>query len=272
MRAIVGCRSRAAGPGCRNEGNQRDFAGAAGSDIGFSRLAAAAGAVALSVIFGVSHFVPMVLIFVSAGASAVLRRAIARLSDKNDFIQPLLRGDFSPVSIGALAVRSDLRYVAAPRRGLPMHGCWCQDRTFSTPRSTSSTARIHLGAPRLFYAVLIVVAISTGLLLGLALFWRLPASRPPGRTVPLWQDVIALALRSLATASFFSTPLNIAAPGRWQWACWPTRYGGLRSPYSVSASQRAQWSLARRWTDLTPVLAPTRTCRLRPSASPPSCR
>src|SRR5262249_48861946 len=39
-------------------------------------LAAAAGAVSLSVIFGVEHFIPMVLIFVSAAAGAVLRRAL----------------------------------------------------------------------------------------------------------------------------------------------------------------------------------------------------
>ncbi len=50
-------------------------------------LAAAAGAVALSVIFGVDHFIPTVLIFVSAGAGAILRRALAQLST-NDFIQP----------------------------------------------------------------------------------------------------------------------------------------------------------------------------------------
>src|SRR5262245_21162233 len=50
-------------------------------------LAAAAGAVSLSVIFGVAHFVPMVLIFVSAAAGAILRRALAQWS-ANDFIQP----------------------------------------------------------------------------------------------------------------------------------------------------------------------------------------
>jgi uncharacterized membrane protein YjjP (DUF1212 family) len=38
-------------------------------------LAAAAGAVALSVICGVEHFAPTVIIFVSAGAGAVLRCA-----------------------------------------------------------------------------------------------------------------------------------------------------------------------------------------------------
>jgi uncharacterized membrane protein YjjP (DUF1212 family) len=50
-------------------------------------LAAAAGAVALSVIFGVGHLLPVVLIFVSAGAGAILRRALAQLST-NIFIQP----------------------------------------------------------------------------------------------------------------------------------------------------------------------------------------
>ena len=40
-------------------------------------LAAAAGAVALAVIFGVQHFSAAILIFVSAGAGAILRRAWA---------------------------------------------------------------------------------------------------------------------------------------------------------------------------------------------------
>ena len=43
-------------------------------------LAAAAGAVALAVIFGVQHFSAAILIFVSAGAGAILRRAPGQLS------------------------------------------------------------------------------------------------------------------------------------------------------------------------------------------------
>ena len=42
-------------------------------------LAAAAGAVALAVIFGVKHFSAAILIFVSAGAGAILRRALGQL-------------------------------------------------------------------------------------------------------------------------------------------------------------------------------------------------
>jgi uncharacterized membrane protein YjjP (DUF1212 family) len=68
--------------------------------------AAAAGAVALSVIFGVDHFLPMVLIFVSAGAGAILRRALARLS-ANDFVQPFCAALLAGL-IGGLAVRYDL--------------------------------------------------------------------------------------------------------------------------------------------------------------------
>jgi uncharacterized membrane protein YjjP (DUF1212 family) len=179
-------------------------------------LAAAAGAVALSVIFGVSHFVPMVLIFVSAGASAVLRRAIARLGD-NDFIQPFCAAVLAGF-IGALAVRYDLstslRLVAV---------CPCMVLVpgphFLNAAIDLISGRIHLGAPRLFYAGLIVVAISTGLLLGLALLGVSLPVDPPGRTVPLWQDVIAAGVAVVCYSVFFSTPLNMLS--------WPVAVGML---------------------------------------------
>src|SRR5580658_2415924 len=41
-------------------------------------VAAAAGAVALAVIFGIQHFSAAILIFVSAGAGAILRRALGQ--------------------------------------------------------------------------------------------------------------------------------------------------------------------------------------------------
>ena len=179
-------------------------------------LAAAAGAVALSVIFGVSHFVPMVLIFVSAGAGAVLRRAVARLSD-NDFIQPFCAAILAGF-IGALAVRYDLstslRLVAV---------CPCMVLVpgphFLNAAIDLINGRIHLGAARLFYAGLIVVAISTGLLLGLALLGVSLPVDPPGRTVPLWQDVIAAGVAVACYSVFFSTPLNMLP--------WPVAVGML---------------------------------------------
>src|SRR5580700_548685 len=57
-------------------------------DVESGRLSpAAAGAVALSVIFGVDHLHAAVLIFISAGSGAILRRALAQLSG-NYFLQP----------------------------------------------------------------------------------------------------------------------------------------------------------------------------------------
>src|ERR1700733_9597897 len=50
-------------------------------------LAAAAGAAALAVIFGVQHLLAAVLIFVSAAAGALLRRSLTHFS-ANVFLQP----------------------------------------------------------------------------------------------------------------------------------------------------------------------------------------
>jgi uncharacterized membrane protein YjjP (DUF1212 family) len=179
-------------------------------------LAAAAGAVALSVIFGVDHFLPMALIFVSAGAGAILRRALAQLS-ANDFIQPFCAAILAGL-IGALAVlydqSSSLRLVAV---------CPCMVLV-PGPHFLNSAldligGRIHLGAARLVYAGLIVVAISTGLLLGLALLGASLPVDPPGRVVPLWQDVIAAGVVVASYSVFFSTPLNMLP--------WPVAVGML---------------------------------------------
>jgi len=129
-------------------------------------LAAGAGAVALSVIFGVEHYLPMALIFVSAGAGAFLRRGLARLST-NDFIQPFCAAILAGI-VGGLAVdydlSSSLRLVAV---------CPCMVLVpgphFLNAAIDLIKGRIHLGGARLIYAGLIVAAIATGLLLGLML-------------------------------------------------------------------------------------------------------
>ena len=179
-------------------------------------LAAAAGAVALSVIFGVGHFVPAVLIFVSAGAGAILRRALARLSG-NYFIQPFGAAVLAGL-IGALAVRYDLssslRLVAVCPCMVLVPGPHLLNGALDLV-----SGRIHLGAARLLYAGLIVVAISTGLLLGLSLLGVSLPVDPPGRAVPLWQDVIAAGVAVASYSIFFSTPLKMLA--------WPVAVGML---------------------------------------------
>jgi uncharacterized membrane protein YjjB (DUF3815 family) len=79
--------------------------------------------------------------------------------------------------------------------------------------------RVHLGSARLIYAGLIILAICTGLLLGLALLGASLPVDPVGRAVPLWQDIAAAGVAVAAYSVFFSTPLHMLA--------WPVGVGML---------------------------------------------
>jgi uncharacterized membrane protein YjjP (DUF1212 family) len=179
-------------------------------------LAAAAGAVALAVIFGVQHLAAAGLIFVSAGASALLRRSLAQFSS-NFFLQPFCASLLAGV-IGALAVRyqlsSSLRLVAVCPCMILVPGPHVLNGALDLIRG-----RIHLGATRLIYAGLVIVAISTGLLLGLALLGVSFPVDPAGRAVPLWLDTIAAGVAVAAYSVFFSTSLHMLP--------WPVAVGML---------------------------------------------
>ena len=179
-------------------------------------LAAGAGAVALAVIFGVRHLPAAALIFVSAGAGAILRRGLARLS-ANVFLQPFSASLLAGI-IGALAVRYDLsstlRLVAVCPCMVLVPGPHVLNGALDVVRG-----RIDLGASRLMYAGLVVMAISVGLLLGLALLGiSLPVDQG-GRDVPLWLDTTAAGVAVFAYSVFFSTPLRMLA--------WPVAVGML---------------------------------------------
>src|SRR6202040_2086189 len=116
-------------------------------------------------IFGVQHLAAAALIFVSAGAGAILRRSLAHYS-ANVFLQPFCASLLAGL-VGALAVRyqlsSSLRLVAVCPCMILVPGPHVLNGALDL-----ITGRIHLGSARLFYAGLVIVAISTGLLLGLA--------------------------------------------------------------------------------------------------------
>jgi uncharacterized membrane protein YjjP (DUF1212 family) len=179
-------------------------------------LAAAAGAAALAVIFGVQHRGAAVLIFVSAAAGAVLRRSLAQYS-ANVFLQPFCASLLAGV-IGALAVRhqfsSTLRLVAVCPCMVLVPGPHVLNGALDLIKG-----RVHLGAARLIYAGFVIVAISVGLLLGLALLGvSLPVDQA-GRAVPLWLDTIAAGIAVAAYGVFFSTPPHMMA--------WPVAVGML---------------------------------------------
>src|SRR5215813_663171 len=177
-------------------------------------LAAAVGAVALAVLFGVQHLHAAVLILVSAAAGAIVRRALARYST-NVFLQPFGAALVAGV-VGALAVRyelsSSLRLVAVCPCMVLVPGPHFLNGMLDLVRG-----RMHLGAARLLYAVLVVVAISTGLLLVLALFGVSLPVDPAGRALPLWHDVMAAGLAVACYSVFFATPLYMLA--------WPVAVG-----------------------------------------------
>ena len=179
-------------------------------------LAAATGAVALAVLFGVQHLTAAVLIFGSAGAGGFLRRTLARYST-NIFLQPFGAALVAGL-VGALAVRYDLssslRLVAV---------CPCMVLVpgphFLNGMLDLIRGRINLGAARLAYALLVVAAISMGLLLGLGVFdVSLPVD-PPGRALPLWHDVIAAGVAVACYSVFFSSPLKMLP--------WPVAVGAV---------------------------------------------
>jgi uncharacterized membrane protein YjjB (DUF3815 family) len=79
--------------------------------------------------------------------------------------------------------------------------------------------RIHLGTARLIYAGLTVLTITMGLLFGLTLLGVPLPVDPPGRSVPLWEDVIAAGIAVAAYSVFFSMPLTMLP--------WPVGVGVL---------------------------------------------
>jgi uncharacterized membrane protein YjjB (DUF3815 family) len=125
--------------------------------------------------------------------------------------------------IGALAVRYDLsstlRLVAVCPCMVLVPGPHVLNGTLDL-----AYGRLHLGAARLLYAGLVVAAISSGLLIGLALLGVSLPVDPPGRSLPLWQDMIAAGVAVACYSVFFSTPPQMLA--------WPVAVGtvahGLR--------------------------------------------
>jgi len=80
-----------------------------------------------------------------------------------------------------------------------------------------SVARMSLGASRLLYAGVVILTISAGLLSGLSLLGvSLPVAEP-GRSVPLWLDIIAAGVAVSAFSVFFSMPLRMLV--------WPVAIG-----------------------------------------------
>jgi uncharacterized membrane protein YjjP (DUF1212 family) len=162
-----------------------------------------AGAAALGVIFGAAHAHTLILIALSAGAGACLRRWLAGIS-RNAFVQPFSAALLAGV-VGAVAARvelsSVLHLVAVCPCMVLIPGPHLLNGTIDLAR-----ARVALGASRIGYASLIILMICMGLLLGLSFgAVNLPVSGP-SYPVSLKYDVIAAGVAVAAYSTFFAMP------------------------------------------------------------------
>jgi len=192
--------------------------------VGVLRFAvmAAAGAAALGVIFGATHWSGLGLIALSAGCGAVVRRWLAGVT-RNLFVQPLCAALLAG-GIGAIAVRlqlsSALRLIAVCPCMVLVPGPHLLNGVLDLVRG-----RLPMGAARIGYAGLIIVVICIGLLAGLAAGGvNLPATGGSTR-VSLGYDVIAAAVAVAAYGTFYAMPWRmlpipvligaLAHAGRW---------------------------------------------------------
>jgi len=162
-----------------------------------------AGAAALGVIFGAAHAHTLILIALSAGAGACLRRWLAGIS-RNVFVQPLSAALLAGI-VGAVAARlelsSVLHLVAVCPCMVLIPGPHLLNGTIDLAR-----ARVALGASRIGYASLIILMICMGLLLGLSFGAVSVPVSGPSYPVPLKYDVIAAGVAVAAYSTFFAMP------------------------------------------------------------------
>ena len=167
---------------------------------------AAAGAAALSVIFGADDALTVALVAAVAGLGACLRRAAARFSS-NPLLQPLLASLLAGLAAG-LAVRADLpvahRLLAVCPCMVLVPGPHLLNGMIDLVR-----VRIPLGVARMALAGLIVLVICIGLLSGLALVGETFPEAGAVHPVPLAVDVLAAGVAVAAYGSFFNMPWHM---------------------------------------------------------------
>ena len=175
------------------------------SDTAFS-LASAAGAIALALGFGAGHWSTLLIIGVSAGGGAALRRWVGHAGGSpflQVFVAAMLAGLLGAAWV-RLGLSSDLRLVAVCPCMVMVPGPHLLNGTLDL-----LAERLPLGWSRLSFAALTLFAISAGLLCGLLpLHVTLPPA-PPGRDVPLLIAIVTGAAAAACYATFFSLPRHL---------------------------------------------------------------
>jgi uncharacterized membrane protein YjjP (DUF1212 family) len=169
-------------------------------------LAAAAGALSLAMIFGLQHVDSGALVFTSAGIGAIARRRLARYS-ANLYLQPFAAALLAGI-VGALAAHWNL---SSPLRLVALCPCLV---LVPGPHVLNGAldllqGRVHVGLSRMLYFGLVLAAIATGLLLGLALLGESLKVEPPARSVPLLRDAIFAGVAAACYGIYFNMPTRM---------------------------------------------------------------
>lgn len=166
-------------------------------------LAAAVGGCAMAVIFGAERPSTFPVIALSAGAGALLRRGLSYVSP-HVLLQPFGAALIAGL-VGGLA-----RHEQLGSAQMLIALCPCMMLVpgphFLNGFIDLARARVAMGCARIAFALLVSVAIASGLLLGLWLVGGDLEISAPSRSVPLALDVIAAGLAVGAFASLYSMP------------------------------------------------------------------
>lgn len=172
------------------------------SQLRFAALAGA-GAAALSVIFGATDPVTILLVFASAFAGAVLRRWLARVAP-TPLPQPLgaaFLAGIVAVGIARLLPSSAVFVIALCPCMVLVPGPHLLNGAIDLARM-----RLPLALERLSYAGLLILLITVGLLAGLSVGGQSIPLTPGGANVALPVDMIAAGIAVAAYGTFFSMP------------------------------------------------------------------
>ncbi len=166
-------------------------------------LMAAAGAVALGIIFGETHPWSLVWIAASACSGGYLRRWISSTS-RNLFVQPFAAALLAGI-VGAIATRfridSTLNLISICPCMVLVPGPHLLNGAVDLARG-----RLPLGISRIVYAGLIILMICAGLLLGLSIGGVSLPITGPSTSVPIAYDAIAAGVAVAAYGTFFAMP------------------------------------------------------------------
>jgi uncharacterized membrane protein YjjP (DUF1212 family) len=178
--------------------------------------ACATGAGALAVIFGAHHPITVLVAAASAALGGLARRGLGRVGGG------VLSQAFGAALVAGLIGVVAARFGVDDALGLVV---LCPAMVLVPGPHILNGAldllslRVNLGIARLGYAALLLAAIATGLILGLAADGRSLAVGQAGAAVPFYVDVLAAGIAAGSYPIFFSMPYRMIG--------WPVAVGML---------------------------------------------